>query len=54
MERESYTVMENVGDDGLGVSVCATVVEAGFDFTVFVIPRDDTAQGIITQCGAGL
>ena len=45
MDSESYTVMENVGLEQLGLIVCATVVEAAFDFTILLIPEDDSAQG---------
>ena len=46
MATPSYSVMENVGQDELGLMVCATVVEADFDFTVLLIPEDDSAIGI--------
>ena len=46
MDRESYSVMENAGERELGLLVCATVVESGFDFTIFLVPQDDTAQGM--------
>ena len=45
MESQSYTVMENVGDEDLGLMVCATVAEADFEFTVFLIPEDESALG---------
>ena len=48
MDRPSYSVMENVGEGELGLMVCATVLEADFDFTVLLIPEDDTAQGSYT------
>ena len=50
MESQSYTVMENVGDEDLGLMVCATVAEADFKFTVFLIPEDDSALGQFEYC----
>ena len=37
--------MENVGQGDLGLRVCATVIEAAFEFTVLLIPHDDSAIG---------
>lgn len=39
--------MENVGDEDLGLMVCATVRIVSFDFTVLLIPHDDTAEGTV-------
>ena len=39
--------MENVGDEDLGLMVCSTVRDVSFDFTVLLIPYDDTAEGTV-------
>ena len=45
LDSQSYTVMENVGDSDLGLTVCATVFGATFEFTVLLVPQDGSAEG---------
>lgn len=47
LDKPTYSVMENVGDEDLGLMVCATVRIVSFDFTVLLIPHDDTAEGTV-------
>lgn len=49
LDRPSYSVMENVGDGDLGLMVCATILEATFNFTALLIPQDGSAKGIVPQ-----
>lgn len=44
----TYSVMENVGDEDLGLIVCATVMDVSFDFTLLLIPHDNTAEGMFS------
>ena len=45
LDERSYTVLENVENEGLGLLVCATVSDARFNFTVILLPQDDSAVG---------
>ena len=49
MERSNYTVMENVGDDDLCLSVCAIVEDSGFAFEAVIVPLNGLAEGEYNQ-----
>ena len=46
MEMSNYTVMENVGDDALCLSVCAITEDSCFAFEAVIVPLNGLAEGI--------
>ena len=45
LDERNLTVMENIGNESLGLLVCATVLGARFNFTVLLLPEDGSAVG---------
>ena len=46
LEKSTYTVLESAGESDLGLSICATVEDANFDFIALLLPQDGTAVGM--------
>lgn len=46
LEKSNYTVLENVGETDLGLSICATVEDSKFNFFAVLVPQDGTARGM--------
>ena len=47
LDEGSYTVLENIENEGLGLLVCATVIGPRFNFNVTLLPQDGSAVGTL-------